>query len=96
MPGKAQRRGDPNAGGGLITRGDNSVLINGRPAAIPGTRVTPHPPCGPRNPIHCIATTRGGSNSVQVNGRPLLISSDKDTCNHGRSSSGSPDVKVGS
>jgi uncharacterized Zn-binding protein involved in type VI secretion len=95
MSGKAQRQGDPNAGGGLITRGVKSVLINGRPAAIPNTPVTPHPPCGPRARQHCTATTQGGSNSVRVNGRPLLISSDKDTCAHARSSSGSPNVKVG-
>jgi len=95
MSGKAQRQGDPNAGGGLITRGDNSVLINGRPAAVPSTLVTPHPPCGRRAPQHCAATTRGGSSSVRVNGRPLLTSSDKDTCAHARSSSGSPDVRIG-
>jgi uncharacterized Zn-binding protein involved in type VI secretion len=95
MSGKAQRQGDPNAGGGLITRGDNSVLINGRPAAIPGTSVTAHPPCNPKSPKHCNATTQGGSNSVRVNGRPLLTSGNKDTCSHARSSSGSPNVRVG-
>jgi uncharacterized Zn-binding protein involved in type VI secretion len=95
MAGAAQRKGDPNQGGGLITQGDNSVLINGRPAASPGSSVTPHPPCGPRNPIHCRATTRGGSRSVLVNGKSLLTSGDKDTCSHGRSSSGSRDVRVG-
>jgi uncharacterized Zn-binding protein involved in type VI secretion len=95
MPGRAQRKGDPNANGGLITRGDNTVLINGRPAAIPNTLVTPHPPCGSRAPQHCAATTRGGTSDVRVNGRPLLTSGDKDTCSHARSSSGSPNVKVG-
>ncbi|CAB4138158.1 PAAR motif [uncultured Caudovirales phage] len=95
MAGKAQRQGDTNVAGGLITRGESSVLINGRPAATPGTLVTPHPPCGPKAPQHCAATTRGGSRSVLVNGKPLLTSSDKDTCSHGRSSSGSPNVVVG-
>lgn len=95
MSGKAQRQGDPNAGGGLITRGVKSVLINGRPAAIPSTPVTPHPPCSRRAPQHCNATTQGGSNSVRVNGRPLLTSTATDTCAHSRSSSGSPNVRVG-
>ena len=95
MAGKAQRQGDPNVAGGLITRGESSVLINGRPAAVPNTLVTPHPPCSPKAPQHCAATTRGGSNSVRVNGKPLLTSSDKDICSHGRSSSGSPNVIVG-
>ena len=95
MAGGAQRQGDPNMGGGLITKGDNSVLINGRPAATPNTSVTPHPPCGPKNPIHCVASTRGGSRSVLVNKKPLLTSGDKDSCSHGRSVSGSRNVRVG-
>jgi uncharacterized Zn-binding protein involved in type VI secretion len=95
MPGGAQRKGDPNMGGGLITRGENSVLINGRPAATPNISVTPHPPCGPKAPQHCVAVTRGGSSSVFVNKKPLLTSGDKDTCAHGRAVSGSRDVRVG-
>jgi hypothetical protein len=95
MPGKAQRQGDPNVAGGLIKKGDSSVLINGRPAAYPGIVVTPHPPCGPRAPQHCAAVTTRGSQSVRVNGKPLLTAGDKDTCNHGRTTSGSPDVIVG-
>ena len=95
MPGKAQRQGDPNIAGGLIKKGDSSVLINGRPAAYPGIVVTPHPPCGPRAPQHCAAVTTQGSQSVRVNGKPLLTAGDKDTCNHGRTTSGSPNVIVG-
>jgi uncharacterized Zn-binding protein involved in type VI secretion len=95
MPGKAQRQGDPNVAGGLIKKGDSSVLINGRPAAYPGIVVTPHPPCGPRAPQHCAAVTTRGSQSFRVNGKPLLTAGDKDTCSHGRSASGSRDVRVG-
>jgi len=95
MAGGAQRQGDPNLFGGLITKGENSVLINGRPAATPMTKVTPHPPCSPKNPIHCVATTMGGSKSVFVNGKPLLTSGDKDLCAHGRAMSGSKNVIVG-
>jgi len=94
MAGKAQRQGDPNIAGGLITNGEKSVLINGRPAATPMTRVTPHPPC-PAKKIHCSATTIGGSKSVFVNKKPLLTSGDKDTCSHGRATSGSKNVIVG-
>jgi uncharacterized Zn-binding protein involved in type VI secretion len=81
-------------GGGLITNGEKSVLINGRPAATPMTLVTPHPPCR-RSKKHCAATTMGGSKSVRVNGKSLLASSDKDTCAHGRAMSGSKNVIVG-
>ena len=90
MPG-VQRKGDFNYFGGIITKGDNSVLINGRPAAYPNILVTPHPPC-PFSLIHCAAVTRGGSPSVFVNKRPLLTSGDKDLCGDGRFVSGSRDV----
>jgi uncharacterized Zn-binding protein involved in type VI secretion len=93
MP-KVQRKGDPNMFGGLITSGDNSVLINGRPAATPNTPVTPHPPCSPKNPIHCVAVTRGGSPKVFVNKKPLLTSGDKDLCGDSRFVSGSPNVNA--
>ena len=82
-------------GGGLIRKGDKSVLINGRPAAYPNVSVTPHPPCSPKNFKHCVAVTKGGSKSVFVNKKPLLTSGDKDTCSHGRAMSGSKDVIVG-
>lgn len=89
-----QRKGDPNGAGGIITSGDNSVLVNGRPIATPNLSVTPHPPCGPRAPQHCVARTTGGSRSVRVNGKPVLMTGDKDTCSHSRSG-GSPNVRVG-
>ena len=95
MAGGAQRKGDPNMGGGLITNGEKSVLINGRPAATPMTLVTSHPPCNSRNRIHCAAVTTGGSKSVRVNGKPLLTSGDNDICKHGRAMSGSKNVIVG-
>lgn len=89
----AQRKGDPNGGGGIVTSGEGSVLINGRPAAIPGASVTPHPPCSPKNFIHCIAKTSGGSRTVKVNGKPLLLTGNKDTCGHARAG-GSPNVRA--
>ena len=96
MPGGAQRKGDPNMFGGLIRKGDNSVLINGRPAASPGTSVTPHPPCNPFGGYkHCIASTKGGSKTVFVNKKPLLMGSDKDTCGDSRMLGGSKNVIVG-
>ena len=89
-----QREGDFNAGGGIIVGGGvTSVLINGRPAATPGLLVTPHIPCGPKAPQHCIAFTTGGSSSVRVAGKPLLRTGDKDSCKHGRIG-GSSNVKA--
>lgn len=94
MPGRpVQRKGDANGGGGIVTSGDASVKINGRPAAHPGTSVTPHPPCSPKRPLHCIAQTTGGSRTVRVNGKPLLLTGNKDTCGHSRAG-GSPNVRA--
>jgi len=88
-----QRKGDFNAGGGIITYGDNSVLVNGRPVATPLTLVTPHLPCGPKKPEHCIAVTMGGSKTVRVNGKPLILTGDKDLCGHVRTG-GSQNVRA--
>ncbi len=65
MPG-AVRIGDVNsAGGAAVGAGATSVLINGRPACLTGTSVTPHPCCGaPGCSIHCAASTTLGSMSV--------------------------------
>lgn len=95
MPG-VQRVGDINSGGGVaLGPGHNNVRINGRPAAIPGTPFSPHPPCNPRAPQHCAGSIAVGPNSstVRANGRPLVLTGSKDTCGHTRQG-GSPDVKA--
>lgn len=88
-----QRQGDANGAGGVVTGGVASVKINGRPAATPGTSVTPHPPCNPKQPQHCIARTTGGAKTVRVNGKPLLLTGNKDSCGHARAG-GSPNVRA--
>lgn len=96
MPGGVQRQGDPNTVGGVILQGDPTVLINGRPVAVAGTRVTPHPCCGAKGcpPIHCSAVTTAKTATVLVSGIPVVINGDIDTCGHARIS-GSVDVIVG-
>ena len=95
--GKAiQRVGDRNSAGGVITNGDNTVLVNGRAVAIQGSSVSPHPCCGRRGcpPTHCNAKTQATTSTVFVNGKPVIFTDDKDTCGHPRVS-GSADVIVG-
>ena len=90
-----QRVGDRNSAGGVITNGDNTVLINGRAVAIKDSSVSPHTPCGQRGQqIHCNAKTQTKNSTVLVNGVPLVLADDIDTCGHARSG-GSPDVTVG-
>jgi uncharacterized Zn-binding protein involved in type VI secretion len=97
MPG-VQRVGDRNTAGGLILTGDPSVLINGRPIALAGASVSPHPCCGAKGcpPVHCNAKTLIGigSNNVLVNGRPIALAGSPDSCGHVRSV-GSRDVLAG-
>ena len=89
-----QRKGDPNGAGGVITSGVGSVLVNGRPIAVPGLGVSPHPCCGrPRCSKHCSAKTGGGSRTVRVRGKPVILTGNKDTCGHSRST-GSPNVRA--
>ena len=96
MPGGVQRLGDPNTAGGVIIEGNPTVLINGRPVAVVGAKVTPHPCCGAKNcpPIHCSAVTTSKTATVLVDGRPIVLTGDIDTCGHARIS-GSVDVIVG-
>ena len=95
--GKAvQRVGDRNSAGGLILRGDSTVLVNGRAVAVQNAPVSPHPCCGARGcpPVHCSAKTQSSSGGIVVNGIPLILFNDTDTCGHTRVG-GSPDVVVG-
>lgn len=91
-----QRVGDRNSAGGVILRGDSTVLVNGRPIAVQNAPVSPHPCCGSRGcpPVHCNAQTVASTGTVLVNGKPLIILNDTDTCGHPRVG-GSPDVVLG-
>lgn len=84
-----QRKGDANSRGGIVTSGIDSVRVNGKPIAVTGSLVTPHPKGKP----HSKAKTSGGAGSVRVNGRPVLLTGNKDTCGDIRVG-GSPDVRA--
>ena len=96
MPKLVCRVGDRNAAGGVILNGDVTVLINNRPVAVIGSRVTPHPCCGKTGcpPVHCAASTTSTNATVLVNFKPIVTLGDIDTCGHARLG-GSADVIVG-
>lgn len=96
MPGPVCRVGDKNAVGGVILTGDPTVLVNGRPIAVLGASVSPHPCCGAKGcpPIHCAAKTTSKTPTVLVGGKPVVTVGDLDTCAHARAG-GSFDVIVG-
>lgn len=85
MPGFVCRVGDANAGGGIILVGDPTVLVNGRPIAVIGSKVSPHPPCGAKGgQAHCVATTQLKPSKVLVNGKFIATAPSVDTCTHPR------------
>lgn len=87
MP-NASRVGDANQAGGRIVRGAATVFINGIPAGLHVSPITPHSPYkGP----HTSAVTTDGSPSVIVEGCPLLRVTSGNSCGHSIVE-GSPDV----
>lgn len=96
MPGLVCRIGDKNAAGGVILTGDPTVLVNFRPVAVVGSKVSPHPCCGKSAACapHCAALTTSTNPTVLVNGKPIVTFGDLDTCGHPRLL-GSKDVIVG-
>ena len=88
MPGPVCRVGDKNAVGGVILAGNPTVLVNGRPIAVFGSPVSPHPCCGKKGcpPVHCAAKTTSKNFRVLVGGKPVVTVGDLDTCAHPRAS----------
>jgi uncharacterized Zn-binding protein involved in type VI secretion len=78
----ASRVGDANSAGGTITRGAGTVFINGIPAGLHVSGITPHAPWGKPHPPHASSTTTSGSPTVIVEGSPLLRVGSGTTCGH--------------
>lgn len=67
------RVGDILGKGGLLTfPASPDVFVNGRPVALEGCIYTPHPPCSPKDPRHCIGPTFSLPSGVFVNGMPPI------------------------
>jgi uncharacterized Zn-binding protein involved in type VI secretion len=81
MPNVA-RLGDVNAVGGAIMRGAFTVMIEGKPAGLHPSQITPHAPYGQAHPPHAAAVTTTGSVTVMVEGSPLLLLGSGTTCGH--------------
>ena len=98
MSGKGiQRVGDLNSGGGVaLGPGHKNVLINGRPAAIPNTPFSPHPPCSPKQPQHCkgVIAVTGTATTVRANGKPLVLTGGRDSCMTHTRRGGSTNVRA--
>jgi len=88
MPG-ACRIGDSNNGGGKITEGVGSVIINGKPVAVIGAKISPH-----GKGKHASATVVEGSGTVIAEGKGVTFIGAANDCGHSNQS-GSGDVIVG-
>ena len=77
MP-KISRKGDTNQAGGAIVRGAKTVFVNGIPAGLHVSPITPHPPYDEHNS----PTTTDGSPSVIVESCPVLRVGSGNTCGH--------------
>lgn len=79
----ASRLGDTNAEGGKILHGADTVFINGQPAGLHVSEITPHAPWRRKShPPHRSSKTTEGSPSVIVEGQPLLRIGSSTTCGH--------------
>jgi uncharacterized Zn-binding protein involved in type VI secretion len=96
MGNAVQRKGDTNTHGGEIQGGVDSVMVNGKPIAVSGLMVAPHPPKPDpiENAKHQFAVTVNTQSSVMADGKPVIITGDTDTCGDARTG-GSADVFIG-
>lgn len=78
----ASRLGDANTVGGKIMNGAKTVYINGQPAGLHVSQITPHSPWGKPHPPHSASRTTEGSPTVYVEGKPLLRKGSGTTCGH--------------
>jgi uncharacterized Zn-binding protein involved in type VI secretion len=78
MPG-ASRLGDTNGVSGKIEKGASTVFINGIPAGLHVSTISPH--VNYKGP-HKVATTTSASDTVIVEGSPLLKIGSSTTCGH--------------
>ena len=87
MPAVVRKDDQNNAGGLATSMVIPSVLINGKPCAVVGTIISPHPP-------HVAAVITVGNSTVLVEGKPIAYVGSPNSCGHSMAT-GSPDVMVG-
>jgi uncharacterized Zn-binding protein involved in type VI secretion len=91
----AARKGDPDTSDGAITSECvDSVLINGKPAAVVGSMDRDHAPYGRPHRPHVPNPIVSGSSTVFFGGKAAARVGDPFQCGH-RVASGSPDVNIG-
>jgi uncharacterized Zn-binding protein involved in type VI secretion len=89
----AERKGDANgAGGRIVGNCASTVFINGKPAGLIGSTVSPHQPF--KTPHKPTPRVVGGSKTVFAEGRGVSYKGAADSCGHSRAEA-SPNVFVG-
>ena len=90
----AQRKGDANDAGGIITDiPQSTVFVNGQLVAVDGSIGTEHD-TNEGEHAQGVWQTANGNSTVTANGIPINATGDADTCNHVRIG-GSGNVNIG-
>jgi uncharacterized Zn-binding protein involved in type VI secretion len=77
------RVGDTNGVGGTLTNAASTVFINGKPAALHVSPITPHSPFGRPHPPHASSKTTGGvTSTVFIEGKPAVMKGTSTSCGH--------------
>jgi uncharacterized Zn-binding protein involved in type VI secretion len=76
------RVGDKNQGNGAITDGADSVLANGKPVGLTGSKLSEHAPYGRQHGPHIAATVTAGASSVFAEGKPVAMIGSSNSCGH--------------
>jgi len=91
---RISRKGDRNNAGGQLMHGASTVFINGIPAALHVSQITPHSPWGREHPPHAASYTTGqATTNVFCEGHQLVKVGTSTSCGH-VIVEGSPDVSV--
>lgn len=70
------------AGGIILTPDQDFVYVNNKLAAVIGTYVQSHYPCGDDSPEHCHAYMQTGSSFTYINNVPVCRENDIASCGH--------------
>ena len=83
--GLISRVGDVTIGLGVLESPPTpivGVFINSLPPAGFGSPVTPHFPCGPTNPDHCVSLVMDAAVSIKINKVAPTFTTAMTTCGH--------------
>lgn len=96
MAGGLAREGDILGPGGIMVGNSSStVTVNGRPVALSGIFFTPHPPCSPKQFLHCFGVVFDFGGGLEIEGQIPITKGGKGTCGHGVTTASDDVISMG-